>query len=288
MRIITDPRCTEYSTPGHPERPARIEKTVAYLKRDDGPTVEWYEPLTPSVDQIERTHAAEHVERVKNEEEFDADTPAYSGIHAHAMRSVGGALKALELSKDGKPVMSLLRPPGHHATKSRAMGFCYLNSIAVAALEAKATGLKSVCVFDFDVHHGNGTEHVLKDVDGVHFFSVHQHPCYPGTGTENVGKNCFNHTVSPGLDRWEYRKILKRAFQEMLAKKPDLIAVSAGFDGYSGDPLAQMTLEAADFEWLGELVAKSKVRSFSILEGGYSDDLPELVESYLKGLSFKE
>lgn len=167
------------------------------------------------------------------------------------------------------------------------MGFCYLNSIAVATLEALASGLKKVAVYDFDVHHGNGTEAILLDRPGTFFFSIHQHPCYPGTGTDNVGKNCFNYPVAPRTPREAYRKVLQRAFDDLQKAKPDLVAVSAGFDAYARDPLAQETLEAEDFHWLGESFRKLGVPTFSVLEGGYSSALPELVLSYLKGLAGK-
>ena len=154
-------------------------------------------------------------------------------------------------------------------------------------LEAISTGAKKVAVFDFDVHHGNGTESILLDNPGAVFVSVHQHPCYPGTGTSHVGRNCFNFPVAPRTPREEYRRVLERAFAEVRRAKPDLVAVSAGFDAYARDPLAQETLEAEDFHWLGETIRKLGVPAFSLLEGGYSSALPELILAYLKGLAGK-
>jgi acetoin utilization deacetylase AcuC-like enzyme len=145
--------------------------------------------------------------------------------------------------------------------------------------------VKRVAVFDFDVHHGNGTEAILVNKRNVAFASVHQHPCYPGTGTQDVGDNCFNFPVAPRTPREVYRKVLTKALDALLATKPELIAVSAGFDCYARDPLAQETLEVEDFQWLGESLRKSGVPFFSILEGGYSDDLPELILAYLKGVN---
>ena len=190
----------------------------------------------------------------------------------------------LESARKGETVFSLMRPPGHHAERGRAMGFCYLNNIAVAALQALATGAKRVAVYDFDVHHGNGTEQILINQPGVAFFSIHQYPCYPGTGSRNVGNNCFNYPVPPQTPRREYRVILKGALDQLKNFKPDLVAVSAGFDAYARDPLAQETLEAEDFHWLGESFRKLNLPVFSLLEGGYSDDLPDLILAYLKGL----
>jgi len=137
------------------------------------------------------------------------------------------------------------------------------------------------------VHHGNGTEAILLNKPGAFFHSIHQHPCYPGTGTENVGDNCFNYPVAPRTPREEYRKVLTRALDALKKQKPDFIAVSAGFDAYAHDPLAQETLEAEDFHWLGKSVHDIGVTTVSLLEGGYSNDLPELVMAYLMGLNGK-
>ena len=180
-----------------------------------------------------------------------------------------------------------MRPPGHHATREQQMGFCYLNNIAIAVFEAVATGTKRVAVFDFDVHHGNGTEDILLNREGVAFFSVHQFPCYPGTGATNVGKNCFNYPVAPSAPRETYRATLARALDDLKNFRPDLIAVSAGFDAYARDPLAQGTLLAEDFYWLGQELRALKTPFFSLLEGGYSRDLPELIFAYLKGVEGK-
>jgi acetoin utilization deacetylase AcuC-like enzyme len=163
------------------------------------------------------------------------------------------------------------------------MGFCYLNSIAIAALEAQAGGYKRVAVFDFDVHHGNGTEEILLDKAGLAFISVHQYPAYPGTGKANRGGNCLNVPVAPATPRPEYRATLSRALEELKNFRPDMIAVSAGFDAYRGDPLADGTLEEEDFQWLGEKIRGMEVPAFSILEGGYSAELPELILAYLRG-----
>jgi acetoin utilization deacetylase AcuC-like enzyme len=286
MILITDERCAGYAAPGHPERPSRITGTLARLRSQTDLPLEWDQPVGVSDAQLLRAHSAEHIRNVAAAEEaFDGDTPAHPGIDQHARRSVGGALRALALAREGKQAFSLLRPPGHHATRSQAMGFCYFNSIAVAALEALATGAQRVAVFDFDVHHGNGTEAILLDHPGFVFHSVHQSPCYPGTGTADVGRNCFNHAVPPRFPRADYRKVFAQALADIASFQLDLIAVSAGFDAYARDPIAQETLEAEDFHWLGLEIRKLGVPFFSILEGGYSDDLPELVLAYLTGVA---
>lgn len=288
MTIITDERCTQYSSPGHPERPARISGTLQKLREQKELTLKWAAPLEITDEQIARAHSKQHIAHVKSAtESFDGDTPAHPKIDEHARRGVGGALHAMQLARKGEQAFSLLRPPGHHATQNHAMGFCYFNSIAIAALDALAGGVKRVAVLDFDVHHGNGTEAILKDKANVVFASIHQHPCYPGTGTEDVGNNCFNFPVAPRTPRDAYRKVLTRALEKIKESKPELIGVSAGFDCYARDPLAQETLEAEDFFWLGESLRKSGIPFFSVLEGGYSSDLPELIFAYLKGVAGK-
>jgi acetoin utilization deacetylase AcuC-like enzyme len=289
MNIITDERCTGYHRAGHPERPQRISRALEKLRGQKELPITWLEPLAAVGDEtILRAHTKEHLARVKaGNGDFDGDTPAHPGIFEHAQRSIGGALRALALARKGETAFSLSRPPGHHATREQAMGFCYFSTIAIAALEAIATGAKKVAVFDFDVHHGNGTEAVLLNHPNAVFYSIHQHPCYPGTGTADVGKNCFNYPVAPRTPREEYRKVLQRALDALKKAKPDLVAVSAGFDAYARDPLAQETLEAEDFHWLGESMRKLGVPVFSLLEGGYSNDLPELIFAYLKGVEGK-
>ena len=168
--------------------------------------------------------------------------------------------------------------------RDRAMGFCYLNNIAIAALEAAATGAKRIAVFDFDVHHGNGTEAILLNRPGVMCFSIHLYPFYPGTGAANAGKNCFNYPVAPYDPRETYRATLAQALGDLKKFRPDLVAVSAGFDAYVRDPLVQGVLEAEDFYWLGRSLRALGVPLFSLLEGGYSSDLPELILAYLKGV----
>jgi acetoin utilization deacetylase AcuC-like enzyme len=289
MKVITDERCTGYHSVGHPERPQRISRTLEKLKSQTDLPLEWSEPLAQVPEEaILRAHTKEHLSRVRlGTEDFDGDTPTHPKIVDHALRSVGGALQGLACARKGEASFSLLRPPGHHATQERAMGFCYLNSIAIAALEALATGAKRVAVYDFDVHHGNGTEAIFLEHPGTTFHSIHQHPCYPGTGTAHVGRNCFNYPVAPRTARTEYRKILKQALEGLQKAKPDLVAISAGFDAYARDPLAQETLEAEDYHWLGESMRALGVPVFSVLEGGYSSDLPELILAYLKGLAGK-
>jgi acetoin utilization deacetylase AcuC-like enzyme len=284
MRIITDERCTGYSHAGHPERPERISATWERLRHQTELPITWSQPGICDDAVILRAHTPELLARLAVPEDLDADTPFFPNIADYARASVGAALDALKAALAGEAVFSLMRPPGHHAMRNRAMGFCYLNNIAAAALEALANGTKRVAVFDFDVHHGNGTEAILLNKPGAAFFSIHQFPCYPGTGTRNVGTNCFNYPVLPQTSRPEYRQVLESALEHLQTFKPDLVAVSAGFDAYAHDPLAQGSLEAEDFYWLGRCIRNLGVPTFSLLEGGYSTDLPELILTYLRGL----
>lgn len=287
MKVITDENCTTYCQPGHPERPERISRTQVRLDEQRDVAIEWV-PSTAAPDSaILRAHSADHLARLADGEDFDADTPWFPDIGGFARQSVGAALQALQFARAGQTSFSLMRPPGHHATAEAAMGFCYLNSAAIAVLEALATGTARVAVYDFDVHHGNGTEAILLDRPGAAVFSIHQSPCYPGTGTRNRGGNSFNYPVAPETPRAEYRQVLARALADLQRFKPELLVVSAGFDAYAHEPIAQETLEFEDFHWLGQEIRKLGVPFFSLLEGGYSYDLPELILSYLQGLEGK-
>jgi acetoin utilization deacetylase AcuC-like enzyme len=287
MKIITDKKCAGYSRYGHPERPARITDTIERLKNQNELPIEWIAPAKISDEQILCAHTPEMLARLKVPQDFDADTPFFENISEYARASAAAALDALKIARNGENAFSLMRPPGHHATREKSMGFCYLNNVAIAALEALATGTKKVAVFDFDVHHGNGTEDILLNRENIAFFSVHQFPAYPGTGEKDVGKNCFNYPVAPSVPRETYRATLARALADLKAFSPDLITVSAGFDAYARDPLAQGTLLAEDFHWLGQELRALKIPFFSLLEGGYSRELPELIFAYLKGVAGK-
>jgi acetoin utilization deacetylase AcuC-like enzyme len=287
VRIIIDERCAGYSQAGHPENPARIIGTLARLRSQAELSLTFDEPGRATDTQILRAHTPEMLARLQIPQHFDADTPFYNNIETHARASAAAALDALKAARVGEYVFSLMRPPGHHATREQSMGFCYLNNIAIAVLEAAATGAGRIGIFDFDVHHGNGTEAIVLNQPGIEFFSVHQHSTYPNTGTANRGRNCFNYPVAPGAPRETYRAALVHALGDLKHFRPDLIAVSAGFDAYAHDPLAEASLLAEDFHWLGQSLREFGVPFFSLLEGGYSRDLPELVLSYLQGVDGK-
>ena len=230
-----------------------------------------------------RAHSREHLDRIKAAtQDFDADTPTYPGIYEHAARASGAAIDVARAAAKGNRAFSLMRPPGHHAMRDRAMGFCYFSNVAVAALDALENGAKRVGIWDFDAHDGNGTEDIVANNSRIAFASIHQFPGYPGTGTRSFG-NVHNFLVAPLTPRSKHVAEMRRALDELVAFKPDLLLVSAGFDAYAGDPITEMTLEPEDFATFGQWLRETNIPTGAILEGGYSDELPELINAFLNG-----
>jgi acetoin utilization deacetylase AcuC-like enzyme len=304
MIIFHDPHCTEYSAPGYPERPERIARTVPLLKDRHGDW-EWREPRAATDEELLRAHSREHLARIAiATNDFDSDTPAYPEIDMYARQSAGAGIEAALAALGGERTFCLMRPPGHHATRDRAMGFCYFSNVAVAALNALAvagigdagsesdkhsrspiaattkTGVECVAIWDFDAHHGNGTEAIVANNPRIRFASIHQFPAYPGTGMKSFA-NIDNYPVAPFTRRNEHVDVARRALEKLIAFKPELILVSAGFDAYARDPLVQMTLEREDFATFGEWLREIDIPTAAILEGGYSNELPELIDTFL-------
>jgi acetoin utilization deacetylase AcuC-like enzyme len=278
--ILHHPDCAEYAAPGHPERPVRVVATAARLRGLPG--FEWSTPSPAPDAAILRAHDFGHIARLHEPRPFDGDTPYHENLDGHARMAAGAAVMAAELAMDGHPSFSLMRPPGHHATRDRAMGFCYLNNIAIAALHARAGGTERVAIWDFDAHHGNGTEAIVRGVEGVRFVSVHQFPGYPGTGARSDG-NCLNFPVLPDTPAPRHMEILRESWGAVLEFGPSLVLVSAGFDAYRHDPITTMCLGAEDFVMLGAWMHDSGLPAAALLEGGYSDHLPTLVAGFLEG-----
>jgi acetoin utilization deacetylase AcuC-like enzyme len=262
------------------ERPARIQRSVPVIKSRH-PDWKWREPGPASETALLRAHSIAHVERIRAAaRDFDLDTPAYPGIYEHALRGAGAAIAVAQEALKKNRCFSLMRPPGHHAMRERAMGFCYFSHIAVAALDALENGAERVAIWDFDAHHGNGTEDIVANHPRIAFASIHQFPGYPGTGTRSFG-NIHNFPVAPMTSRSEHVVEVRRALDELIAFKPHLLLVSAGFDAYRGDPITEMSLELEDFATFGNWLKETEIPAGAILEGGYSDELPELIDTFL-------
>lgn len=293
MLLLHDPQCADYGSSMRPEQPARVTRTAAHL-RTMHPDWAWRVPAATVDDAtLLLAHTPTHLRRLAQSRDFDADTPFLPGIADHARRAAAAALEATAHALTHRtPVFSLTRPPGHHATAGAAMGFCYLNQIAIAALHAcHALGARRVAIWDFDAHHGNGTEAILHPhgtrsvsppPDAAFFFaSVHQFPGYPGTGTHDLGPSTRNWPIAPHTPRPEHLAALRASLDAVLAFAPDLILVSAGFDAYARDPITEMTLEGDDFATLGRWLGETGLPAAALLEGGYSDDLPLLIDAFL-------
>ena len=172
--------------------------------------------------------------------------------------------------------------------RERAMGFCYFSNVAIAALDALApagaqsatTGIERAAIWDFDAHHGNGTEALLAHNEKIRFASIHQYPGWPGTGTRSFA-NVLNFPVAPYSSRSNHVRAVEEALEQLLEFKPQLLLVSAGFDAYKNDPITQMTLELDDFATFGKWLAQIKIPTAAILEGGYSAELPILIDAFL-------
>ena len=285
MKIFYSPQCLEYGIAGHPENGSRVENTARGLQEKG---FSFTEPSACSVDDLLLAHSKELVAKVKSDGFFDADTPNYAGIYEIAMLAAGSAINAMQCALEGENAFSLMRPPGHHAGCNFLGGFCYFNNIAIAVVKALQTrDIKKVAIIDFDNHHGNGTQDIFlgqKWQEKVLYISLHQSPCYPGTGLMNE-RNCINFPMPPGTTSSEYLKSFDKAIEYVKRFNPDLIAISAGFDSYKNDPLTSLELDLETFEEIGKRIAGLRKKIFAVLEGGYSQELPGCVWRFLDGMN---
>lgn len=279
MKIVFSKKCLGYDSPGHPESSERVQRTYELLTRSKD--FKFVAPEPCSRQDLLLVHSPSLVNTIKHGKFFNPETPALPNIYEYARLSAGGAILAMNLSlKEGK-AFSLMRPPGHHAGKAKFEGFCYFNNIAIAAAKALEKAGK-VAIIDVDAHHGNGSQDIFLGKKNVIYVSLHQFGnFYPGTGKHHE-KNCYNFPLESGTDESLYLQKLEVALEIIERFKPDLVAVSAGFDTFEEDPLAGLKLEIETYSKMAKMIADLKKPSFAVLEGGYSEKLPDCVYSFLK------
>jgi acetoin utilization deacetylase AcuC-like enzyme len=288
--IFTHEECLRHDTgPGHPESPQRLEAVLAALRTPEFGALRWEEAPLGSMQQVQRVHAASYVEAVQRTSPRDGyrlldagDTVMSPGTWNAVMRCVGAACAAVDAVVRGEAgnAFCATRPCGHHAEADRAMGFCVFNQAAIAALHARHVhGLKRVAVVDFDVHHGNGTQHCFEGDADLFFGSSHQSPFYPGTGTRaerGVAGNVVNIPLPRGTGSATFRQLMRDEMLPALRRfAPELLIISAGFDAHELDPLGGLAFTDDDYAWVTrELLALAREhaggRVVSTLEGGYS------------------
>ncbi|PWW01842.1 acetoin utilization deacetylase AcuC-like enzyme [Hoeflea marina] len=292
----SNPICLEHLTPpGHPERPDRLRALEAVFEHENFAPLERHEAPEAPESEVLLAHPESYLDRVRAAiprsglAKIDEDTTASPRSMEAALISVGGAISAVDAVMTGRADNAFVatRPPGHHAEKDRAMGFCLFNQAAIAARHAqRAHGIERVAIVDWDVHHGNGTQDIFWDDPTVVYCSTHQMPLYPGTGKRSetgTRGNIFNAPLAANDGSDHFRDAFKsRILPALEEARPDLIIISAGFDAHHRDPLAEINLVADDFDWAtGKVMEiagrRSGNRVVSLLEGGY--DLLGLAES---------
>jgi acetoin utilization deacetylase AcuC-like enzyme len=310
--LFADPLFQEHETGRHPESPARLRAITAQLKRcglTERCALGSYRPRTPGeICQVHAPYVVEQVEELarRGGGYLDPDTVVSSASPAVALAAAGACVSAVDAVVQGqeRTALCLVRPPGHHATAIHSMGFCLFNNVALAARHAlDAHGLGRILIVDWDVHHGNGTQDIFYEDPRVLFFSIHRfdHGFYPGTGAaEETGRGpglgyTVNAPIRFGTPREEYHARFLRALEQAADKiKPELVLVSAGFDGHQRDPIGSLGLETEDFATLTQRVmeiarAHAGGRLVSCLEGGYDvQALAESVQTHLEKLLSQE
>jgi acetoin utilization deacetylase AcuC-like enzyme len=300
--ITTDTYLDHNTGQGHPERADRVSAVIESLKKFKNKNLIWKKPSTFDRKLLEITHDNNYVNQV--EKSFpekglvflDGDTIVSPGSKQAALDAVGSIIAAIDgvQSKEFQNAFCAVRPPGHHAEKNKAMGFCIYNNVAVGAQYLlDKYKLNKVAIVDFDVHHGNGTQDIFYDNEKVLYISTHQYPFYPGTGGDDErGKynNIFNVPLPAGTTSEEYLNAYEFVLKKLKEFKPEFILFSAGFDAHENDPLAQFQLKSKDFYELTKRtlsLAKSccNGKVVSILEGGYDlNALKESVDYHVKSL----
>jgi acetoin utilization deacetylase AcuC-like enzyme len=286
---------------GHPERPARLDYLLTYLKSTPlWTSLDHCSPLPATESQVLAVHTREHIESIKQKCESgggpldDGDTHVVRESFDVAMLAAGAVVAAIDrvLGRENSAAFCAVRPPGHHAESDMVMGFCLFNSAAIGARHAQLKhGVERVAILDWDVHHGNGTQHIFESDPTVQYISTHQYPYYPGTGARSekgVGKGegfTLNCPLPAGTGEEKYVAVFTEEIVPALQRfKPGLLIISAGFDAHRDDPLGGMRLTADSFGLLTNLV-KGIAPIVSVLEGGYHlDALAQSVDRHLQRL----
>jgi acetoin utilization deacetylase AcuC-like enzyme len=269
--------------PYHPEKPQRLEAIVEALRRSGiWQSLTLLQPRMADEEEVLLVHERSYLELLKQFCErrvpLDADTPTAPETYRLSLLAAGGTLVGAKEVLDGRSCFCLLRPPGHHASRDRGAGFCYLNNAAIAAAWARQRGVKRVLIFDLEAHCGDGTEEIFYSDPSVLYISFHQDPytLYPGTGfTWQIGEGegegyTVNVPMPPGSGDAEYAAALQEIFEPLYAQyKPEMVIVSMGFDAHEDDPLTSLRLSSYSFGWLAEAVVRRGPALF-VLEGGYS------------------
>ncbi|HET7611908.1 MAG TPA: histone deacetylase family protein [Rhodanobacteraceae bacterium] len=294
MHLYTHPACLEHDPGfGHPESPARLRAVLQALDDPRFSALDRIQAPRATREQLLRAHDAEYVDSILSGApaqgfvRLDSDTVMSPGSTEAALRAAGAVCAATDavLRDETRRAFCAVRPPGHHATRNQAMGFCLFNSVAVAAAHALAVhGIERVAIVDFDVHHGNGSQDIFAHDPRVLYASTHQAPLYPGTGAadDHGAGNIFNAPLPPNTGSGEFRATWeKRLLPELDLFRPQLLLVSAGFDADARDPLAQLRLVPDDYAWITRRLVEladghAGGRIVSALEGGY--DLAALRE----------
>ncbi|MDB9801773.1 histone deacetylase family protein [Candidatus Pelagibacter ubique] len=301
--LITSDTYQNHNTgDGHPEKIDRVTVVIDNFKKLDNKDLVWKKPSKFDQSLLEITHNSDYINFVeksfpeKGLSFLDGDTIVSPGSKDATSDAVGSIITAIDgvQNKDFKNAFCAVRPPGHHAEKNKAMGFCIYNNVAVGAnYLINKYKLKKIAIIDFDVHHGNGTQDIFYDNEKVLYISTHQYPYYPGSGTnDEKGKhnNILNIPLPAGTTSEEYLNAYEFVLNKIKEFKPEFILLSAGFDAHKDDPLAQLQLESKDFYSitkrtleLSKQYCDGKV--VSILEGGYDlQALQESTEMHVKAL----
>jgi len=301
--ITTDTYLNHNTGQGHPEKADRVTVVIDHLKKLKSKNLVWKKPKKFDLKYLQLAHDKDYLNNVKDSfptqgfNFLDGDTILSPGSKEATSDAVGSIISAIDgvMKKNFRNAFCAVRPPGHHAEKKKAMGFCVYNNVAVGAYYLlEKYNLSKVAIIDFDVHHGNGTQNIFYNNEKVLYISSHQYPYYPGSGAANekgINGNVLNIPLIAGTQTHEFLNAYDNIFKKLKTFKPEFILLSAGFDAHKDDPLAQINLESKDYYTLTKrimVIAKNlcNEKVVSILEGGYNlNALKESVDYHVKSLS---